>query len=204
MKTIKTWLTTIAMLLCCITANAHDFEMNGIYYYISSSTNLTLSVTYKGNSYSDYANEYTGEVTIPSQVYYNNKWYSVTRIRTEAFKECVNLTSVNIQGGVTYIEPNAFEGCTSLKSITFPENLLSIKFLAFSENTSLESIVISKNLKTIDPTAFYYCPELKSIRVDTENEFFDSRNNCNAIIETATNQLILGCKNTVIPNVIKR
>ena len=223
MKTIKTWLTTIAMLLCCITANAHDFEMNGIYYYISSSTNLTLSVTYKGNSYSNYANEYTGEVTIPSQVYYNNKWYTVTRIRTEAFKECVNLTSVNIQGGVTYIEPNAFEGCTSLntvtlnnelttigyyaflgctslKSITFPENLLSINFLAFSENTSLESIVISKNLKTIDPTAFYYCPELKSIRVDTENEFFDSRNNCNAIIETATNQLILGCKNTVIPN----
>lgn len=225
MRTIKLWLVTIAVLLCSISASAHDFEQGGIYYKITSSTNLTLSVTCKGNSYSDYANEYTGEVTIPSQVYYNNKYYNVTRIRTEAFKECTGLTTINIRGGVTYIESNAFEGCTSLshvtlndelaeigsdvflqcsslKNITLPKNLKYIGYNAFIE-TGLESIIIPKSVESIQRYAFNFCPKLKSIKVENGNTIYDSRNNCNAIIETATNKLIVGCNNTIIPNTVE-
>ena len=50
-----------------------------------------------------------------------------------------------------------------------------------------------------DNTAFSGCKQLKQISVDKENAIFDSRNNCNAIIETASNKLLYGCKNTIIP-----
>ena len=67
MRTIKLWLTTIATLLCSLTASAHDFEVDGI-YYITSSADLTVEVTYRGSSSSSYSNEYSGAVTIPSTV----------------------------------------------------------------------------------------------------------------------------------------
>lgn len=76
MKTIKTWLFTIAVLLFSITANAHDFVVNGIYYDVTSNT--TVSVTYRGS----YVNsrEYSGNVVIPSTVTHSGKEYSVTSI----------------------------------------------------------------------------------------------------------------------------
>jgi hypothetical protein len=53
---------------------------------------------------------------------------------------------------------------------------------------------------SIGENVFYNCGGLTSIIVDKENSVYDSRDNCNAIIETATNRLIKGCKNTIIPN----
>ena len=72
MKQTKLWLTTIVALLCSLTANAHDFEVGGIYYDITSSTDLAVAVTYKGSSYISYSNVYSGAVTIPSTVTYNS------------------------------------------------------------------------------------------------------------------------------------
>ena len=62
MKQTKLWLATIAMLLCSLTANAHDFYSGGIYYNITSSVDLTVAVTYRGSYYSEYSNEYIGVV----------------------------------------------------------------------------------------------------------------------------------------------
>ena len=67
MKTVKTWLFTIASLLCSITANAHDFQVDGFYYNVTSNT--TVSVTYWGSGYHSYRNEYFGNVVIPSLFY---------------------------------------------------------------------------------------------------------------------------------------
>ena len=85
MKHIKHWLATMAVLLCSITASAHDFEVGGIYYNITSDDDLTVAVTYRGNSSSPYSNEYSGAVTIPSTIAYNGKTYSVTSIGDCAF-----------------------------------------------------------------------------------------------------------------------
>ena len=41
---------------------------------------------------------------------------------------------------------------------------------------------------------------LTEIVVENGNPKYDSRNNCNAIIETESNTLIAGCKSTIIPN----
>lgn len=70
MKTIKHFLLTVAALLCSMSASAHDFEVDGIYYNIKSSTDMTVEVTFRGDSYSSYSNEYTGSVTIPKNVFF--------------------------------------------------------------------------------------------------------------------------------------
>ena len=126
MNIIKIWLTTIAALLCSLTASAHDFEVGGIYYNITSSADLTVSVTYRGSSYSSYSDEYSGVVTIPSTVTYDSKTYSVTSIGNYAFYNCSSLTSITIPEGVTSIGYYAFYCCSSLASITIPESVTSI------------------------------------------------------------------------------
>ena len=98
-------------------ASAHDFEVDGIYYRITSSTDQTVAVTYLGDSYDSYSNEYTGKVTIPESVTYNSKTYSVTSIDDDAFSGCYSLTSIEIGSGVTSIGNWAFEDCTGLTDV---------------------------------------------------------------------------------------
>ena len=74
MRKTRLWLATMAMLLCCITVSAHDFESGGIYNNITSEEELTVEVTYKGESFGEY-NEYSGEIVIPGTVTRNNNTY---------------------------------------------------------------------------------------------------------------------------------
>ena len=100
MKTIKQLLMAVVVLLCSATANAHDFEVDGIYYNVTSTN--TVEVTCKGSYYND-LDEYNGNVVIPSSVNYNGKNYSVTSIGYYAFNGCNGLTSVTIPNSVTII-----------------------------------------------------------------------------------------------------
>ena len=111
MKQTKLWLATIATLLCSLTASAHDFEVDGIYYTINPTSKPAVVVTYQGSSYDSYTNEYSGEVTIPSTVTYRNKTYSVTSIGRYAFYHCSSLTSITIPESVTSIGGYAFSSC---------------------------------------------------------------------------------------------
>ena len=130
-------------------------------------------------------------VTIPN---------SVKSIGREAFRNCIGLTSVTIPNSVTSIGIDAFNMCTSLTSVTIPNSVISIGERAFSSCSSLTSVTIPNSVTSIGTGAFTGCRGLTSIVVENENMVYDSRNNCNAIINTATNTLIAGCKNTIIPN----
>ena len=55
-KTFSFLLTMLMSMVACV-ASAHDFSVNGIFYNIKSSTDLTVSVTYLGNEYKSYSNE---------------------------------------------------------------------------------------------------------------------------------------------------
>ena len=125
---------------------------------------------------------------------------NVVGIGNDAFRSCSSLTSVTIPGSVTSIGRSAFESCSSLTSVTIPEGMTNIRHHAFSGCTGLTSITIPNSVISIGSEAFSGCSSLSSIIVESGNSVYDSRNNCNAIIETATNELIFGCQNTIIPN----
>ena len=84
---LKKLLPALTMLLCSVVANAHYFEVDGIFYNINGNE---VSVTYKGDNYSSYKNEYSGDVVIPETVTYNGKTYSVTSIGDYAFYDCIH------------------------------------------------------------------------------------------------------------------
>jgi hypothetical protein len=113
-----------------------------------------------------------------------------------------NLTSITIPNSVTSIGYAAFEYCPGLTSVVIPNSVTSIGNYTFGSCSSLTSITIPNSVTSIGNNTFEYCTGLTSIIVDENNPIFDSRGNCNAIIETETNTLICGCKNTIIPNSI--
>ena len=152
MRQIKIWLTAISALLCSLTASAHDFSVGGIYYNITSSTDLTVEVTYRSGYYA-----YRGAVVIPATVTYNGKVYTVTSIGHDAFSNSSSLTSITIPEGVTYIGAYAFYKCTSLTSITIPKSVTAIGNLAFFNCQSLTSIIIPEGMRSIDRDTFRNC-----------------------------------------------
>ena len=125
---------------------------------------------------------------------------SVTIIGDAAFYYCNGLTNIAIPENVISIGADAFHFCTSLTSISIPSCVTSIADYAFAGCSSLESINIGGGVKNLGKSILWACESLTSITVSPGNANYDSRKNCNAIIEKSTNTLIAGCKNTIIPN----
>ena len=159
MKTLKSFATIVAMLMCCITTSAQTL-VDGIWYNFNS--NGTAEVTRNG--------KYTGAVTIPATVSYNDQTYDVTSIGGNAFYQCSSLTSITIPNSVTSIGSSAFYGCSKLTDvhITSIENWCSITFgdsysnplynggnLYLNGNLVTE-ITIPSSVSQIKTYAFYY------------------------------------------------
>lgn len=151
MKRIFLLFVFCASILC---SWAHDFEVDGIYYDITSSTDLAVAVTYKGSSYSSYSDEYSGAVTIPSTVIYNSKTYSVTSIGDWAFYGCSSLTAITIPESVKSIGRFAFSRCSSLTSITISEGVQILGDYAFSYCSALTSVTIPSSITGIGASVF--------------------------------------------------
>ncbi len=125
---------------------------------------------------------------------------SVITIGDSAFSSCSTLTSVTIPDSVSIIGNHAFEDCTSLKSIVIPDTVTQIGNQIFSSCTSLTSITIPKSVKSIGINPVSGCTALENIAVEIGNEYYHSEDNC--LIETATNTLISGLKNSIVPNYV--
>ena len=193
----KIVLSFVAVILTALSAHAYDFR-SGVLYYNYTGSN-TVEVTCQSES-SD--SNYVGLTyfMIPSSINYQGTTYSVTSIGDSAFLGCSSLNSITIPNSVTSIGDSAFLGCSTLTSITIPNSVTNIGEWAFGYCSGLTSIIIPNSLTSIGKDAFRSCSSLVSIVVENGNPVYDSRNNCNAIIETATNSLIAGCSSTIIPN----
>lgn len=186
----KSIILFLTMIILPLMSSAYDFKVDGIYYSITSKENSTVSVTSKGS----YAfPSYRGAVVIPPSVIYNDSVYCVAEIGDHAFANCDSLVAVTIPNSVTLIGLGAFSNCRSLTSIAIPPNVESIG------RRKLDFLGASGALFLTVP-AFTGCSSLASIVVDGGNVTYDSRNNCNAIIETSSNTLIVGSASTIIPD----
>ena len=189
------------MALIPLAMMAYDCEVDGIYYNVVVKAK-TASVT-KASYYND---QYRGVIVIPATFEYNGVVYTVTGIENEAFTEQLwrneweRKTSITIPNTVTSIGNSAFQYCSGLISIDIPDGVTSIGGNAFFYCSGLTSVSIGNGVTSIGGTVFSGCRGLTYITVDSENPNYDSRNNCNAIIEKSTNTLIVGCKNTIIPD----
>ena len=128
---------------------------------------------------------------------------SVKIVESWAFSNCYDLKRIILSEALIYIGQCAFFECYSLEEIALPESLRIMGDGVFAYCESLESIIIPASVRHIKNRPFSVSESLQYIRVNEENRFFDSRGNCNALIETATNKLVEGCSNTVLPNTIE-
>lgn len=122
------------------------------------------------------------------------------KIKRVSFRYDKTVGTVLLHSNVEIVEESAFLGCSNLISLVISESVTELGRFAFSRCNGLTSLYIPATLKTIGGYAFDHCSGLTSIKVDPANPTYDSREDCNALIETGNNELIRGCKNTVIPS----
>jgi len=165
-----------------------------------SAIELPATVVFDGDSYN--------VVGIGNEVFQSRYMKSVIipdgyeTIGKRAFYECYSLRSVKLPNSITSIGDDAFQNCNVLDTISIPSKIRSIGYNAFW-STKITEVKIPAATTYIGRNAFAYCEALKSITVDANNSAYDSRNNCNALIEKATNTLMRGCGTTIIPNTVQ-
>lgn len=127
---------------------------------------------------------------------------TVTAIKKYVFYGCISLTSITIPNSVRTIGDGAFQSSGLTGTLTIPNSVTTIGISAFSGCHGLTSVSIGNSVTSIGDYAFNSCSGLTSMVVSSGNTVYDSREGCNAIIETASNKLLFGCMNTVIPNTV--
>ena len=224
-------LCLLTFLLCLFGHGVAQTLIDGIYYNLNLS-NFTAEVTATPNGVA----KYSGDITIPSEVTYEDVSYAVTSLGDQCLSHCPDLTSITIPASVTSLGSINFEYCSGLerisvesgntvydsrdncnaiietatntlisgcKNTTIPSSVTRLGDDCFF-GSGLTSITIPASVTSIGRGCFGFCSSLEHISVESGNTVYDSRDNCNAIIETATNRLISGCKNTIIPSSVTR
>ena len=180
------------LLTCCNAVWAYDIEVDGIYYNITSTTDLTVEVT-RGN------NEYSGEIVIPSTITYKSRTFTVTHIGGLAFYSCTGLRSIVIPNSIASFGDSAFSYCRAIRvyindlaawcnvdfeefdsnplngrgclylngelvtELIIPDGITEIKNYTFAKCSELKNVVIPNSVTSIGTHAFFSCLDLTSV-----------------------------------------
>lgn len=189
------------------------FAKDDSYFYSYTSTygstgNVILGINsipmdeevYKINSYAYYGRDLLKNVTISS---------TIKEIGTNAFGATRNLERISVDkanktldsrdNSNAIIETNTNTLLVGCKNTIIPSDIQSIAANAFVE-CDVTGVNIPTGVKSISNQAYVGCTGISNISVSVNNVTFDSRENCNAIIETNTNKLVLACNTTVLPS----
>ena len=197
---MKKMLVLLFLITFTNVVRAYDALIDGVYYNLYQSSSIAV-VTNEKDYVINGSDIYSGTIEIPETIQFNGKMYKVTEIGKYAFFGS-KISSVSLPNSITTIGDRAFFGCEYLRSVKIPASVINIGIYAFAECDKILEIYIPENVKSIGEGAFNSSC-LKSIKVDERNAQYDSREDCNAIIETHTNTIIAGCKNSIIPNTIE-
>lgn len=164
---------------------------NAAFWYCYSLTSMTIPEGIKSIGYATFGScTSLTSITLPN---------SITSIGYAAFQSCTALASIDIPNKVTSIAEWAFYNCSELRAVHIGKGVITIGESAFHNCSHLTKIHIPASVASIGTSAFEGCSALDTVLVENGNAIYDSRENCNAIIETATHTLILGCRSTIIP-----
>ena len=184
MKRRNLLLLTVLLLQIVPVASFAEVCIDGIYYELDTNkkqAEVTLDKSDNPNYTKNGLGTYQGIVKIPTTVSYKDITYDFISIGTGAFSGNNDLETIEIPNSILQIGNEAFSACKKLQSLTIPKSVTDIGYGILKNSDAVTSIV-----------------------VDKENTVYDSRNNCNAIIHTETNELVQGCQNTIIPNTVTR
>ena len=198
--------------LCVASSTGWDTNGDGELSYTEAAAVTTLGEVFKNNDDITTFNElqyFTGLTSIVDHAFGGCGNLTsvvipvgVTSIGTSAFSYCPNLTTVIVPEGLTTIGSYAFMYDTHLTDFVFPESLRIIGAQTFDHCSSLTYLFIPASVISIPSHAFLGCSGLEYVSVAPGNTIYDSRDDCNAIIATSSNQLRIGCKSTIIPNTV--
>lgn len=153
-------ISTLSCLFTSTPALAYDCEVDGIYYYRTSATELEVACkVFSDNN----RTAYSGAVTIPATVTYNGKTFNVTSIGEYAFRDCNSLTSITIPSSIKSIKSYAFYNCTSINGITIPAGVTELGSGCFEGCSSLISMTVPSGISAVEDELFYGCTALKSL-----------------------------------------
>lgn len=153
-------ITAISAFCFSTSALAYDCEVDGIYYYRTSATELEVACKVLSDQN---RSAYTGSVTIPSTVTYMGKTFNVTSIGEYAFRDCTSLTNVTIPSSIREIKSYAFYNCTSLNAITLPAGLTELGMGTFEGCTALSQMSIPAGIPAVEDELFFGCTALKAV-----------------------------------------
>ena len=178
---MKKFLVLAIMALGSRSIHAYDFEVDGIYYNITSYSDLTVEVTW-GNQYvitsvngntKAYGNRYYGDIIIPKEVSFLGSTYTVTTIGEDAFSAFYAGGSVSSSNeserysGIlsSYISSTRFHTAinSGLTSVTIPETVTCIEKGAFANCTRISAISLPPALREIKSCAFLGCSSITSM-----------------------------------------
>lgn len=150
---MKKLLVSLVFCFVALASEAANFTVNGIYYYTIDKERVGVSVDYDMDptTYEKTYHYYTGSLTIPSSVTYDEKTYKVTRVDLYG---CSELTSVSLPSTLEEIAEGGFADCSGLTQITLPDSLKKIGRFAFQGCDNIKEITIPTSVREIGQDAF--------------------------------------------------